>query len=82
SEQLNKKEKQITAISNKLEKEYSEQLNKKEKQIAAISNKLAGKTSKQMDKPEPTPEEIKKIQKEKRLLKKKKMKEFTQELKR
>ena len=82
SEQLNKKEKQITAISNKLEKEYSEQLNKKEKQIAAISNKLAGKTSKQVDKPEPTPEEIKKIQKEKRLLKKKKMKEFTQELKR
>ena len=81
SEQLNKKEKQIAAISNKLEKEYSEQLNKKEKQIAAISNKLAGKTSKQINKPEPTPEEIKKIQKEKRLLKKKKMKEFSMELK-
>ena len=81
SEQLNKKEKQIAAISNKLEKEYSEQLNKKEKQIAAISNKLAGKTPKQINKPEPTPEEKKKIQEQKKLIKKKKMKEFTMELK-
>ena len=81
SEQINKKEKQITEISNKLEKEYSEQLNNKEKQIAEISNKLAGKNSNQINKPEPTPEEIKKLQEEKRLLKKKKMKEFTMELK-
>ena len=82
SEQLNKKEKQISAISNKLEKEYSEQLNKKEKQLAEISNKLAGKTPKQINKPELTPEEKKKIQEQKKLLKKKKMKEFTMELKR
>ena len=63
----------VTEISNKLEKEYSEQLNNKEKQIAEISNKLAGKNSNQINKPEPTPKEIKKLQEERRLLKKKKM---------